>query len=192
MQIHTARMVLRPVEETDCAAFVSYYAGREEHWRPWMPRMVAESYEVWFASSLERSRVGWRDGGAYRFVGVLPDGTIATMINLSNVVRLSFQNADAGWGVRGDLQGRGFAREGLIAVLNAAFRSESEGGLGLHRVQAAIIPRNERSLALAGRVGFRREGLALRMIELNGVWEDHLIFAKLADEQSAEGERREP
>ena len=48
---------------------------------------------------------------------------------------------------------------------------------GLHRVQPAIIPRNVRSVRVAEKVGFRLEGRALRYLKINGVWEDHDVYA---------------
>jgi len=47
----------------------------------------------------------------------------------------------------------------------------------LHRVQAAVIPRNTASLAVVRRVGLRPEGTALRYLRIAGLWEDHEIFA---------------
>jgi len=66
-----------------------------------------------------------------------------------------------------------------------AFRP-SRCQIGPHRVQAAINPCNERSLGLAQRVGFRREGFAPRMLEINGMWEDRVIFGKLVDEHQTD------
>jgi ribosomal-protein-alanine N-acetyltransferase len=75
----------------------------------------------------------------------------------------------------------GYAFELCSAVLDFAFAAPP-AGLGLNRVQANVMPDNERSLRLAARLGFRREGLALRMLHIMGDWRDHIMHAKLADE----------
>ncbi len=51
-----------------------------------------------------------------------------------------------------------------------------------HNSPSNIIPSNLASLNLASRAGFRKEGLAPRMIEINGKWQDHTMWAKLTDE----------
>ena len=78
---------------------------------------------------------------------------------------------------------QGLATEGVIAMLDLAFAPEP-AGLGLHRVQANIIPHNAPSLRVAEKAGFRREGLALAYLNIAGEWRDHLMFAKLADEHT--------
>jgi len=54
--------------------------------------------------------------------------------------------------------------------------------LGLHRIEAACLATNEPSKSLLTKVGFRQEGMALRYLQINGEWQDHLLFALLADE----------
>ena len=52
----------------------------------------------------------------------------------------------------------------------------------LHRVQAAVMPRNTGSIKVLAKNRFREEGLSLRYLQINGKWEDHLIFAITAEE----------
>jgi [ribosomal protein S5]-alanine N-acetyltransferase len=54
--------------------------------------------------------------------------------------------------------------------------------LALHRVQAAVIPRNGASIRILEKVGFREEGLALRHLQIAGVREDHALYAITAEE----------
>ena len=56
------------------------------------------------------------------------------------------------------------------------------GTLRLHRVEAACIPTNVPSIRLLERCGFAREGYARQYLCINGVWQDHLLFARLKDE----------
>jgi ribosomal-protein-alanine N-acetyltransferase len=49
-------------------------------------------------------------------------------------------------------------------------------------VQASIIPRNQASTRVAEKVGLRLEGLAQRYIQINGVWEDHNLYAVTSEE----------
>jgi ribosomal-protein-alanine N-acetyltransferase len=58
--------------------------------------------------------------------------------------------------------------------------------LGLHRIEAACLPSNDASRRLLSKVGFRQEGVARRYLQINGEWQDHLLFALLSEDvQSA-------
>ena len=71
----------------------------------------------------------------------------------------------------------GYGTLGVRACLQTAFAPESEDGLGLHRVEAGIIPTNHASITLVRRVGMRKEGYSPRYLEINleinGEWRDH-------------------
>ena len=73
--------------------------------------------------------------------------------------------------------GRGHATRAVRLILEFAFDH-----VGLHRVQPAIIPRNTRSVRVAAKVGFRLEGRALRYLKINGVWEDHDLYAATSED----------
>jgi len=53
--------------------------------------------------------------------------------------------------------------------------------LRLHRLEAACIPTNAPSIRLLEKTGFVREGYAREYLCINGVWQDHLLYAQLRD-----------
>lgn len=59
-------------------------------------------------------------------------------------------------------------------VIDVAFNE-----LGLNRIMANYLPRNNRSARLLDRLGFTEVGLAKRYLLINGVWEDHVLTSKL-------------
>jgi ribosomal-protein-alanine N-acetyltransferase len=54
--------------------------------------------------------------------------------------------------------------------------------LRLHRIEAACIPANVASVRLLEKTGFQREGFARQYLCIDGVWQDHLLFARLKDD----------
>lgn len=54
--------------------------------------------------------------------------------------------------------------------------------VGLHRIMANHMPHNERSAKLLKRLGFEVEGLARSYLKINGVWQDHVLTARINDE----------
>ncbi len=100
------------------------------------------------------------------------DGAIVGFFNLGQIVRGPLQSAYLGYGAVAAHAGQGLMTEGMQLLLARAF-----GVLQLHRVEANIQPGNERSLALARRSGFVREGLSERYLKVGGVWRDHERWA---------------
>lgn len=173
----TPRMTVRPMEGRDRREFVRVHEVSEALFAPWSPRRPPnETLEHLFEAELDK---GSRETHL-RLVGVLPDQRIAGFFNLGEIVRGVFESAYAAWRTNWEVARQGYGTEGVTALLDIAFSSSH--GLGLHRVQANVIPDNLPSIRLAERVGFRREGLALNYLKIAGSWRDHLMFAKLADE----------
>jgi ribosomal-protein-alanine N-acetyltransferase len=107
----------------------------------------------------------------------LPNGELAGVINVSELVRGNFCSAYLGYYAFDPHAGRGFMLAGLRLVIARAFRRHR-----LHRLEANIQPRNERSIALVMGLGFRREGLSPRYLKIAGRWRDHERFAITREE----------
>ena len=127
---------------------------------PWMPtrRQTNRSRNFSINNCIAATR-GWSAGTQLRLVAAKDDGRIVGFFNLNEIVYGSFWCAYAGWRVSIDVARQGFGTEGLCALLDLAF-AKPPVGVGLHRVQANIIPTNEASLKLrtAMRLSPRRPG----------------------------------
>jgi ribosomal-protein-alanine N-acetyltransferase len=115
-------------------------------------------------------------GTGYGF-GIFVEGDFAGEINLSSVQRGPFQSSYVGYWVDEKCAGNGYVPEALVVLARYAFEE-----LRLHRVQIAIIPRNSASRRVVEKLDIRNEGIALRYLEINGVWEDHVRYAITTEE----------
>jgi [ribosomal protein S5]-alanine N-acetyltransferase len=98
-------------------------------------------------------------------------------INLSNIRRGVAQTGSLGYWIGEPFRRQGYMREALQAITYYSFLD-----LGLHRLEAACLPRNEASINLLRSCTFKPEGLARDYLKIAGIWEDHLLFAKLASD----------
>lgn len=99
-------------------------------------------------------------------------GELAGVVNLSEIVRGSFQSAYLGYYAFSPHDRQGHMTRGLRAALREAFRT-----LRLHRVEANLQPGNVASRRLVRRLGFRREGYSPRYLKISGRWRDHERWA---------------
>jgi ribosomal-protein-alanine N-acetyltransferase len=181
-ELRTARMVLRLPRESDRAEFVRVYQRSWHLYEPWVPQPpMGQTFEQMFDHTLARSDAGFKEGSGYRFFAFLPNGVLATRVNLFHIVRDAAQRAVISWQVNAELANQGYTCEAVWALLDFAFGPQP-AGLGLHRVQADVIPQNAPSIRVAENSGFRREGYAKAYLKIAGKWQDHIIFAKLAEE----------
>ncbi|MDP1662708.1 MAG: GNAT family protein [Phycisphaerales bacterium] len=194
IELRTPRLILRPLVAADRAAWTEMMLAAEDAFvRSGMVIEPGTTLNQRFDQALHKTTSALEAQTGYRFQAFLAGnqpraGLMIGGAALNNITRGVFQNADMGWGIRSDCEGQGYATEICTAVLDFAFAAPPTG-LALHRVQANVRPENERSLRLAQRLGFRREGYALKMLHIMGDWRDHVMFAKLAEEHHPDPQR---
>jgi ribosomal-protein-alanine N-acetyltransferase len=178
----TPRLVLRPPRTTDVTEIRRLLRANHEHLKPWNPAPPPgedSSSITEVSKTVLRQRREWKLGRGFVFMVAEREHPTAFVgkIALSGIMRGAMHGAYLGYWMSSDTQGRGYVTEALAAVLDFGF-----GPAGLHRVQAAIMPRNARSLRVIEKLGFRKEGYAQRYLQIAGKWEDHEIYARTREE----------
>ena len=180
LRLEEAPTAIRPTEPSDAREQLGLRLANRDHTGPWDPLRDESFYtEAGQRLELDLDQRSWAAGNAYAFAVLDIEGRdrIIGRVALSNVVRGPWQNATLGYWIDKDSVGQGHASRAVRLALAYAFDH-----VGLHRVQPAIIPRNAASKRVAQKVGFRHEGRALRYLKINGVWEDHDIYALTSED----------
>jgi ribosomal-protein-alanine N-acetyltransferase len=181
----TERLVLRPPRTGDVGEIRRVLRHNHAHLKPWnpAPRPGDDPTSITEVSNtVLRQRREWKAGRSFTFMLSVrhEPGRLVGKIALTGIMRGAMHGAYLGYWMDVDHQGRGLCPEAIGAVLDFAF-----GAAELHRVQAAIMPRNDKSLRVIEKVGFRREGYAERYLQIAGKWEDHILFARTREEHVA-------
>jgi len=146
---------------------------------PWEPVWPADDLTRGaFRRRLKRYAEDQRCDQAYSFfIFRSADEVLVGGITLSNVRRGVAQAGSIGYWM-----GQSYARQGLMSVALRALIVFSFSGLRLHRLEAACITTNVASIRLLEKSGFQREGYARQYLCINGIWQDHLLYARLKDD----------
>lgn len=184
------RVLLRPLVSADFEAWREVRTRSRDWLVKWEPRPLPGQPDATEDRRVFAARCGARErerqlGSGYGFgIFVGPErDRFAGEINLGSVQRGPYQNAYVGYWIDEAVAGNSYVPEAFAVVCRFAFED-----LALHRLQAAIIPRNRPSHRVVEKLGLRSEGVAVRYLQINGVWEDHVRYAITAEEW---GERRD-
>ncbi len=168
------RLRLRWLEPRDVDALLEVFGDPAvmRYWSspPLRDRRAAEDLLAEIRSYFERRELfqwGVALAESDRVIGTC---TLAWLHAESRRAELGFALGRTHWG-------HGYMSEALVALLDFAF-----GPLGLRRLEADIDPRNESSLRLVERLGFRREGLLRERWLTAGEVQDSLFFGLLGRE----------
>lgn len=181
------RVALRPLVLDDFTRWSDVRNRNEEWLTPWEPQPVLGRPDVVNDPRAFAARCGARAreaqlGTGYGF-GIFLGEDLIGEVNLSAIRRGALQSGDIGYWIDQARAGQGYMPEAVVVVLGFAFQE-----LGLHRVEIDIIPRNHRSRRVVEKLNLRQEGMAERLVEINGRWEDHLRFAMTAEEWAERAE----
>ena len=170
---------LRPPHMGDYAAWAELRALSRDHLTPWEPQWTRDelSRDAFRRRVRHFQRELREDLGYAFFLFRDLDDRLLGGITLSNVRRGVTQAAAVGYWIGKPFAGRGLMTKAVSGVVRFAFEE-----LKLHRLEAACMPSNAASIRVLEKNGFQREGLARRYLKINGVWQDHLLYATLADD----------
>ena len=176
LELAGRRVLLRPLVSTDFDEWREVRRRCADWLTQWEPTATPGVPDVVEDPRAFAARCGARDrerqlGTGYGF-GMFVDGRFGGEINLSSIQRGPFQNAYMGYWIDRALAGNSYTPESAAVVFRFAFEE-----LDLHRVQVSIIPRNHASRRVAEKLQLREEGVAVRYLKINGVWEDHVRYA---------------
>ena len=151
---------------------------------PWEPTWPADDLSrAAFRRRLRRYAEDMRADQSYAlFIFRTDDSALVGGLTLANVRRGVAQSGSLGYWI-----GSPFARRGYMLAAVRALIPFGFGALRLHRLEAACIPTNAASIGLLEKAGFAREGYAREYLCINGMWQDHLLFARLKDDSPARG-----
>ncbi|WP_299599575.1 GNAT family N-acetyltransferase [uncultured Microbulbifer sp.] len=169
-------MDVKIVSPDDAYRLSKFYEANESHLRAWEPTKEKgfHSVKAW----KERLQDWCSPRGnavSVRFISTMPEGgEVAATCSLTNIVRGPFMACHMGYSVDQKYEGKGVMKALCQNVINYAFEE-----LSLNRVMANYMPRNHRSAKLLQSLGFCIEGEVKRYLQINGVWEDHVLTSLL-------------
>ena len=169
-------VLLRAPQMSDHEEWAALREESRDFLTPWEPIWPADDLtRAAFRRRLKRYEEDQRSDQSY---ALLVFGTeknaLVGGITLANVRRGVAQAGSIGYWV-----GARYARRGLMTAAMRALIPYAFDSLRLHRLEAACIPTNAASIALLEKTGFQREGFAREYLCINGVWADHLLYARL-------------
>lgn len=178
LRITSERLLLRPPAMIDRDDWIALRRKNREMLLPFEPQWHEKSLSPrYFKTRLAHQSRNWRLGLSCSFLIFLRDGdTLIGGINLNNICRGAAQCASPGYWLGEEFQGQGYMAEALDRVIVYAFEGQK-----LHRLNAATLPHNGRSIKLLRKAGFEEEGFAKAYLQINGEWQDHLLFGLTAD-----------
>lgn len=182
VRIEGRRVFLRAPLVSDFDEWATLRETSRAFLTPWEP--------IWPADDLSRPAYRRRlkryaqemreDTGYALFIFRQEDSALIGGLTLSNIRRGVTQSGTLGYWMGQPYSGQGYMREAARCIVPFVFEQ-----LGLHRLEAACVPSNEPSKAVLRHAGFQEEGLARRYLRINGVWQDHLLFALLESDLAA-------
>jgi ribosomal-protein-alanine N-acetyltransferase len=172
-------VVLRPPHTSDHEEWAALREQSREFLVPWEPTWPLDDLTRGaYRRRLKRYAEDQRSDQSYAFfIFRTGDRMLVGGISLANIRRGVAQSGTIGYWIGLPFVRRGYMSSAVRALMPFAFSA-----LRLHRLEAACIPSNTASIRLLEKCGFTREGYARQYLCINGVWQDHLLYARLKDD----------
>lgn len=173
------RVSLRFPNSRDYSEWSALRLGSRGFLERWEPRWASDEHErpAW-RQRMRRYREELAHGTAVPFLIFLnATGEMVGGISIGSIRRGVAQTGQIGYWMGENHAGRGYMLEAVKLLVAYGFDE-----LKLHRIEAACIPGNERSMRVLEKAGFTREGLLRSYLKINGTWQDHYLYALVEGE----------
>lgn len=164
---------VRRLTAADAVPLAAALRRNRDHLAPFDPPRRPDFFTDEGQAAAVAEAVALVDSGGLRAWVLWHGDEVVGRVNLNNVVRGAWQNANLGYWVAADHQGRGLA---TAAVRHAVAEAEA---MGLHRLEAGTLRDNAASQAVLRRCGFSHFGTAERYLFIAGAWRDHHLYQRI-------------
>jgi [ribosomal protein S5]-alanine N-acetyltransferase len=179
IELESATHLLRLSHYSDFNQWHKLRAESRRFLEPWEPTWRHDELtEGAYRARVIRGKQEYNSGQAVPlFIFLKEDMRLLGGLTIGYIRRGAAQSCMVGYwmGERHSGNGHMFAALGLVIPYIFS-------GLELHRIEAACIPDNERSMRLLEKAGFQREGYLRGYLKINGQWRDHVMFSRLASD----------
>jgi len=179
MLLDGQNIIVKPVKESDVDALLALEVNNRQFFQMFTGTREESFYtRQGQADRIQNAlRLSQEDRG-YEFLVLLKStGQVIGVVILSEVVRYNLQSCWIGYFLDKEHNGKGCMTEAVKLIVQYAFEQ-----LGLHRIEAGVMPHNAGSIKVLLKAGFHKEGIAKKNVKINGHWEDHQTLAIVNDE----------
>lgn len=176
IEIENATYLLRLPRYSDFNQWHRLRAESRLFLEPWEPTWRRDELtEGSFRARVIRAKQEYASGQAVPlFLLLKENSTLLGGLTIGYIRRGAAQSCMIGYWMGERHAGKGHMFAALQLVIPYIF-----SGLELHRIEAACIPDNERSMRLLEKAGFQKEGYLRGYLKINGQWRDHVMFSRL-------------
>ncbi|MGO7207548.1 GNAT family N-acetyltransferase, partial [Rhizobium ruizarguesonis] len=177
VELENDRYLLRLPRYQDFNQWHRLRAESRKFLEPWEPTWRRDELtEGAYRARVVRGKQEYTSGQAVPlFIFLKGDMTLVGGVTIGYIRRGAAQSCMIGYWMGERHAGQGHMFAALQMVIPYIFT-----GLELHRIEAACIPDNARSIRLLEKAGFQREGYLRGYLKINGQWHDHVMFSRLA------------
>ena len=174
-EINTQRLILRPIKKGDAESVFRYRSDANTNkYQGWIPKTINDV--VSFIENRVSPTINI-NGTWFQFVVIKKDdGALIGDVGI-HFFDPDNKQVEIGCTIDKNYQKHGYASEALSEIFQYIFKT-----LDKHRIIASIDPRNEGSIRLVEKLGFRKEAHFKESIFQDGEWLDDLVYAILRSE----------
>lgn len=174
MQIETERLILKAITENDWDIFEKLHKDTA------VIKYVSDAFtEADIKNRFQSRLVPWQKTSSNWLTLTIFEKTTGNKIGVTGFYPewQPYQQAELGFLLCPDFQGKGYGQESTIALLDYAFNTCS-----FHKVSATVTEGNIASVSLLKKIGFTHEGTIRDNFKLANKWHNDLKFGLLSIE----------
>lgn len=171
--IKETALVLRPPHKSDFSQWLELRRQSQHFLQKWEPKWPEDDLsKAGFQRRLDYYAKGFKSGEARSyFLHDTEKNLLLGGLSLTRIDQRHKKSALLGYWMGEAYAGKGYMQKAVPTIIKFAFQE-----LKLKSVDAAVIPRNQRSIHLLEKCGFIKIGFENNYLEINGMMEDHLLY----------------
>ena len=177
LSIQTKRLVLSVYKPSAASRVTDYLVRNRTFHKPYTQKhndryFTVSEQKAYLKSDLYQFRHNTQVGF---WISTIEDPRVVIgRLSFYSIIGGAMMTSFVGYHIDEKYQGKGYMTEALRAGCDFVFKYYH-----LHRIQADVMPTNERSLRVVVKAGFTKMGYNVRYMEIDGSYKDHVMYVLL-------------